>query len=121
MATSLRDTFVSTRGELSRGDSRAVSGMFREHFHLQEGDYLEIRPKGIGSWKSCRILTVQRCYSNQAGGYTADLTVARLLASGQIGTGRYLTVVTVNGVLGGLGEKVDAPPPSIQVRKRTYF
>jgi hypothetical protein len=107
MASGLRDVFAASRAEMVKSDTFGVAQAFQDAFDMREGDYLEVLMNDGLRWQPCRILSVDQCYVNAGGGYTARLNVARLLATGRVGVGRSLTLVRKsNGKLSVLGGTV---------------
>ena len=79
----------ATRTQMIEGEADSIASDFTDRFRMRDGDYLRFRKTGQ-LWKRARVISVEKCYWNNAGGYTAWITIAPLLAQGQLGKTRSL-------------------------------
>lgn len=95
----------ATRTQMIESEAERAAEDFAIHFNLRDGDYIRYH-----SWrgtKIARIMSAEHVHYNQAGGWTASVVVAPLLAGGVLGTTRRLILcINANGKgLCGLGMK----------------
>ncbi len=102
-----------SRKEMLSMEATEHAEMFEEKFGLKSGDYVEVgRARGAGSWTKARILTVEQCWFNANGGYTATITVLPLLMSGRVGNSR-----SVHMSIDRHGKQNEKQLPSMWARK----
>ncbi len=101
----IADIMKSTRTRMIEAEFDDVAGEFFRKFSLRDGDYIRFRRRS-SDWKNARIAMVDSVYWNQAGGWTAEITIVPLLKSGGLGKTRSLMIcINANGtglrVVGG--------------------
>ena len=82
----------TARTRMIESEVDSIADDFTHWFGLRDGDYIRYR-KTDQPWKQGRIMSVESVYGNQAGGVTADVTIAPLLVSGRLGKTRCLLLV----------------------------
>ena len=90
----------ATRTQMIGDEADHISSEFVRRFGMRDGDYLRLQKRN-GQQTRARIISVESVYWNNAGGYTADITVAPLLVNGKIGKTRSC-MLSVNANGGGL-------------------
>jgi hypothetical protein len=93
----------ASRTQMIESATEMESEKFTRWFGMRDGDYIRYRKTGH-QFKQARIVSVESVYSNQAGGWTAEVTVAPLLVSGKLGKTRslYLAVTAAGSGLHGV-------------------
>lgn len=90
-----------TRSEMIEREVDSVAEEFLRRFGLRDGDYIEFdRWNSSGSLlpTKARIVSIENCWRNANGGYTAFLQVVPLLVNGRLGNSRSLMIsVNANG------------------------
>ncbi len=94
---SLGKVFRRTRTTMIESESDANSKELETLFGLREGDYFEfdqdIPRRKYPLRRTARVLSVERVWFNQAGGYTATFLAAPLLQGGGLGTSKRIYLV----------------------------
>jgi len=64
-----------------------VDTKFKEHFDMEDGDYIRFERLGSGGsyMTRGRIMSVESCFFNGGGGYTAAVIVVPMLMGGGLG------------------------------------
>ncbi len=99
-----------TRTSMIERQADDVAADFQHRFGMRDGDYIEFtRNTSHGPQiRLGRIMSVECCYYNQRGGYTAEVSIVPLLADGRLGKsmGVWMTVNANGTGLKGLGRDV---------------
>ena len=85
----------TTRTQMIRSSVATAAEECAKRFGLQDGDYIQFqRWNNVGKLLPTigRIVLVDACWANGAGGYTAQIKVAPLLQSGSLGNTRTLHI-----------------------------
>lgn len=92
----LGKTIKKTRTKMIERGADEIAREFTKRFGMKDGDYIEFERSSSGGKKLSqgRIFSVDQCYFNKGGGYTAWVHVLPLLVDGKLGrtTTVYMTI-----------------------------
>ena len=85
-----------TRTKMVESEAERTANEFAERFRMRDGMYIRYtRNTSHGGMDTTgRIMSIESVFYNQRGGYTAIITVAPLLQTGQLGSTRRLMIAT---------------------------